>query len=82
MTTDYRKTLKKIGKYHIDSVLGKGTMGLVYKAHDPLLDRWVALKTISSQSVGEDTIRVAKERFTIEAKACARLNHPNIVSVY
>ena len=54
-------------------------MGMVYKAHDPMLDRTVALKVISADSDVTDELRT---RFFREAQACARLNHPNIITVY
>src|SRR2546425_8868111 len=54
-------------------------MGVVYKAHDPILNRFVAIKTISP-SLGADT--EGRKRFLREAQSAARLNHPNIVTVY
>src|SRR5512141_1556631 len=70
---------ERIGKYEIVGELGRGTMGQVYKAHDPVLNRFVALKTLSVHiGPGEE----AYQRFQREAQAAARLNHPNIVAVY
>jgi serine/threonine-protein kinase len=69
---------KQIGKYEIIGVLGKGAMGLVYRGRDPLLGREVALKVIT----GADITDEMKERFIHEARAVARLDHPNIVVVY
>jgi len=60
-------------------VLGSGGMGTVYKARDPILDRLVALKTVSAQLLASEDARV---RFQREARAAARLQHPNIVTVY
>src|SRR5262245_19963222 len=54
-------------------------MGTVYKAHDPILDRQVALKVISGESDVTDEL---KARFYREAQACAKLSHPNIVVVH
>ena len=65
-------------RYRIESLLGKGGMGEVYKAFDPVLDRTVALKTISS--ISADPLLL--QRLYIEARACGRLAHPNIVRVY
>ena len=65
-------------RYRIESLLGKGGMGEVYKAFDPVLDRTVALKTISS--ISDDPLLL--QRLYIEARACGRLAHPNIVRVY
>ncbi len=69
---------QKIGKYTVSGVLGKGAMGLVYRAQDPLLGRDVAIKVITGDEVDDDM----KERFRIEARAAAALDHPNIVVVY
>ena len=68
-----------IGKYRILSRIGQGAMGEVFKAHDPLLNRMVAVKTISSSLGTEHELR---RRFLREAQSAARLNHPNIITVY
>src|SRR5712691_1583857 len=68
-----------IGKYRILDRVGRGGMGMIYKAHDPVLDRLVALKVISPEVEVTDELRA---RFFREAQACAKLNHPNIVTVY
>jgi serine/threonine protein kinase len=68
-----------IGKYKVLLELGRGSMGVVYKAHDPVLNRFVAIKTISP-SLGADG--ETRKRFLREAQSAARLNHPNIVTVY
>ena len=65
------------GRYEIVSVLAKGGMGMVYKARQIALDRIVAVKVLP---LSEDPR--AYQRFELEAKASAALNHPNIVSVY
>ena len=70
---------QNIGKYRILERIARGGMGTIYKAHDPLLDRPVALKVISSEIDVTDELR---GRFFREAQACARLSHPNIVIVY
>ena len=70
---------EKIGKYEIIERLGRGGMGTIFKAHDPVLDRFVAVKVISTDVEITDELRA---RFFREAKACARLSHPNIVTVY
>ncbi|HYN03505.1 MAG TPA: serine/threonine-protein kinase [Vicinamibacteria bacterium] len=71
--------LDRIGKYRIVGKIGQGAMGEVYKAHDPLLNRYVALKTISPSLAADSEFR---ERFKREAQSAARLNHPNIVTVF
>jgi serine/threonine-protein kinase len=70
---------EKIGKYQLQGRIGRGGMGMIFKAHDPMLDRPVALKVISSEIEVTDELRA---RFFREAQACARLSHPNIVTVY
>jgi eukaryotic-like serine/threonine-protein kinase len=72
----------KIGKYRIDSVLGKGAMGVVYKAFDPGIERAVAIKTVRKDLVDPDLVEQSMARFKNEARAAGRLLHPNIVSVY
>jgi serine/threonine protein kinase len=67
------------GRYRIVKELGRGSMGVVYQAHDPQIDRMVALKVLRSDRVASDTI---VQRFLKEAKAVGRLSHPNIVVVY
>ena len=74
--------LKRLGRYDIEAVLGKGAMGVVYAGMDPRLHRKVAIKTILKSSLDEDTAKEYTMRFDREAQAVARLNHPNIVQVY
>jgi serine/threonine-protein kinase len=71
--------IQRLGKYRIIERIGRGGMGMVYKAHDPMLDRTVALKVISADGDVTDELRT---RFFREAQACARLNHPNVITVY
>lgn len=71
--------LETIGKYKIIGKIGAGAMGEVYKAHDPVLNREVAIKTISAEMGADDDLR---KRFEREAQAAARLNHNNIVKVF
>lgn len=77
------KNLKTIGRYEIMETLGKGAMGIVYKARDPLLDRIVAVKTIvSPKGNGRSNRRAFLERFEREAKAAAKMQHPAIVTIF
>jgi len=70
----------KIGKYEILSVLGRGGMGVVYKARDPMIDRIVAVKTISAMAEGLEENQL--QRLLMEARSAGRLHHPNIVTVF
>src|SRR5438132_12110877 len=72
----------KIGKYRIDSVLGKGAMGVVYKAFDPGIERAVAIKTVRKDLVDPDPVEQSMARFKNEATAAGRLLQPNIVRVH
>ncbi|MBI3124388.1 MAG: protein kinase [Ignavibacteriales bacterium] len=70
---------KVIDNFRVVSVLGKGGMGIVYKAYDTRLDRYVAIKLLSSSVLDKERF---VERFKREAKNQAKLTHPNIVGVY
>ena len=83
MELDAREDLKTIGRYEILETLGKGAMGIVYKARDPLLDRIVAVKTIvSPRGSGRRNRKAYLERFEREAKAAAKMQHPSIVTIF
>jgi len=71
----------QIGRYEIEGTLGRGAMGIVYLARDPLIDRKVALKTLRLD-VDADTADEFRERFLREAQAAGRLNHPGIVTIH
>jgi serine/threonine protein kinase len=73
---------QRIGKYEIRNALGKGAMGIVYKGYDPIIERFVAIKTIRKDLVDTDIVQQYMGRFKTEAKAAGRLHHPNIVGVY
>jgi serine/threonine protein kinase len=70
---------KKIGKYDVIDVVGRGGMGVVYRAKDPFLDRMVAIKIMTISYTDQPDLL---QRFYREAKATANLQHPNIVTVY
>lgn len=75
--------MKNIGKYKITSILGKGAMGIVYRALDPDINREVAVKTIRFDLVSEEDDREEMmERFMREAQAAGKLTHPNIITIY
>ena len=73
---------EKIGKYLIDSELGRGGMGVVYRAFDPVIERHIALKTVLREQLPADESEEILRRFKREAQAAGRLMHPNIVGVY
>ena len=73
--------LRTLGRYELLSELGKGAMGVVYRANDPLLDRQVAIKTVS-MSLDPQEMAEYEGRFYQEAKAAGSLNHPNVVTIY
>jgi len=73
---------ERLGKYEIKGALGKGAMGIVYKAFDPHIERFVAIKTIRKDMVEPELAAQYMARFRNEARAAGRLHHPNIVGVY
>ena len=68
----------QVGRYEIQRRLGRGGMGTVYVAHDPVLGRMVAIKMFA----GDLDVPDARERFAREARAAAALSHPNIVTIF
>jgi len=68
-----------IGRYEVLRVLGRGAMGVVYLARDPLLKRQVAVKIVHGMSENRETLLL---RFQREAEISARLNHPNIITIF
>ncbi len=74
-------SVKNLGRYRIIDELGRGAMGIVYKAEDPVLDRPLAIKTIF-MPVDEQDRKEYEGRFNQEARAAGRLSHPGIVTIY
>lgn len=72
---------KSLGRYHILEQIGEGGMATVYKAHDTRLEADVAVKVIRTENLPPNVLERALKRFEREAKALARLTHPNIVKV-
>ena len=73
---------QQIGRYRIDRLLGSGSMGNVYLAHDADLDRAVAVKTLRDLALDAEMREMFLSRFQNEARAAARLHHPNIVQIF
>jgi predicted Ser/Thr protein kinase len=74
-------SLTKVGRYEITGELGRGAMGVVYKALDPTIGRTVALKTMRLDGHGIESAELVR-RFQNEARAAGLLSHPNIVTIY
>jgi eukaryotic-like serine/threonine-protein kinase len=73
---------KKIGKYEVQGILGRGGMGVVYKAFDPAIHRQVAIKTITKSALDPSEVQYAVARFRHEAQAVGRLTHPRIAAIF
>lgn len=71
-----------IGKFRIEGVLGRGAMGIVFRAHDPDIDRTVAIKLVRADLLEGDDRAHYVARFRNEAKMVGRCIHPNIVGIY
>ncbi|HEY7579038.1 MAG TPA: protein kinase [Acetobacteraceae bacterium] len=76
------ETLETLGKYEIKRTLGRGAMGIVYEAWDPVIARRVAIKTVKLPDHADPDTEEALARFRREAQAAGRLTHPNIVAVF
>jgi TolB-like protein/Tfp pilus assembly protein PilF len=70
---------KSLGRYQVTGVLGQGGMGIVLKAHDPLIERDVAIKVLAGHLAADAT---ALGRFLAEARAAGKLNHPNVIGIH
>ncbi|MGD0215390.1 MAG: protein kinase [Terriglobales bacterium] len=73
---------ERFGRYEILAELGRGAMGVVYKARDPRINRVVAVKTVSLVGLAPEDEREYRERFAREAEAAGRLSHPGIVTIF
>ncbi len=74
--------MESLGRYELRGELGRGGMGVVYRAYDPTLDREVAIKSVRLEGVNEAERASLEERLSREARSAAQLRHPNIVQVY
>jgi serine/threonine protein kinase len=77
-----KQETRHFGRYEIVGELGRGAMGVVYKARDPQIDRLVALKTVSLLGEEPDQDEEFRQRFLYEAQAAGRLQHPGIVAIF
>lgn len=73
---------KRLGDYTIQSLLGQGGMARVYKGYDSTLQRYAAVKVVEPRLLATQDEKEYRERFLREARSIARINHPNVVSVY
>ena len=74
--------MKSIGRYPVRELIGGGAMGQVWLAHDPVIQRNVAIKTLDRSQLPAADVEETVTRFRREAIAAGRLTHPNIVTVY
>ena len=74
--------IEQLGRFKITGTLGQGAMGTVYRAHDPLIERTVAIKTVACAGLSKDEALAFEQRFYREAKSAGRLSHPNIVTIH
>ena len=74
--------MKKIGRYEVIEELGRGAMGVVYKASDPTIGRMVAVKVLTLDDKVEEGTLSPRETFLREARAAGRLSHPGIVTIH
>ncbi|MEM9459761.1 MAG: serine/threonine-protein kinase, partial [Myxococcota bacterium] len=72
----------RVGRYRVEGRIGAGGMGVVYRAHDPELARDVAVKLMNADTAGSKDPSTARARLVREARAMARLAHPNVIHVY
>ncbi len=83
VTTQGNAGPRTIGKYQILGVLGRGSMGVVYKAEDPEIGRVVAVKTLRKvHGPSSNAVQSTLERFKQEARSAGRLRHPNIITIF
>jgi serine/threonine-protein kinase len=72
----------RIGRYEVQAEIGRGSLGRVYRAHDPLTNRTVAIKLMRTAYLPQRAVELYRRRFRMEAQAAGGLAHPNIVRIY
>lgn len=72
----------QLGRYEVLEELGRGSMGIIYRAKDPLIDRFVAIKVVNLESPNKPQIQDQEMRLHHEARSAGRLNHPNIFTIH
>jgi len=82
MSVDLDGLPHTIGRYELKGLLGRGGMGRVVRAHDPVLKRDVALKLFEPSSIASEKVAEARFMFHREARATATLRHPSILEIY
>ncbi|NUR87738.1 MAG: serine/threonine protein kinase [Nonomuraea sp.] len=83
MTSDRKRDDRRIaGRYHLQEPIGRGGMGIVWRAHDELLDRTVAVKEVRYAAALGDEVQLLNRRTMREARAAARFEHPNVIVVH
>ncbi len=74
--------ISHIGRYHLGEKLGEGATGVVYRAHDPVMNRTVAIKSVKAESMTEEDIKHALDEFRHEAEIAGKYAHENIVTIF
>ena len=76
------RVVTHLGRYEIEAEIGRGAMGVVYRAQDPTIERMVAIKAVSLGGLTPDEEKEYRQRFIVEARAAGRLSHPGIVGIF
>ncbi len=83
MSDHNTETIQRIGPFNVLNEIGRGAMGVVYRAFDPTIGRELAVKTLYVPRFSQESqVTEARQRFVLEAQAAGRLSHPNIVVIY
>ena len=80
--TNNHDKIRQIGRYELKGKLGEGASGVVYRAHDPVLDREVAIKVPRTEKLSVEEVKCVVDEFYREAKISGKYSHENIVTIY